>query len=87
MLIDIHSESSKSVSPKSKRSDVFMSNVSESPYDLLMLSYQGNIVLLESEEMHTADLRRAVLAVTVIKHESQRKLFLKQYTVLLEKIY
>ncbi len=45
-----------------------MSNVSESPYDLLMLSYQGNIVLLESEEMHTADLIRTVLAVTVITH-------------------
>lgn len=47
---------------------MFLSNVSESPYDLLMLSYQGNIVLLESEEMQTADLRRTVLAVTAITH-------------------
>jgi len=42
--------------------------MSESPNDLLMLSYQGNIVLLESEEIHTADLRRTVLAVTAITH-------------------
>lgn len=33
-----------------------------------MLSYQGNIVLLESEEMQTADLRRTVLAVAPITH-------------------
>lgn len=57
-----------------------MSNVSESPYDLLMLSYQGNIVLLESEEMHTADLIRTVLAVTVITH-TLKESFFKRYTI------